>query len=118
MAGEESQLNDNRHNGDGDREIVPLPRREPIPEEMRSPPPRRLGLHGFATAGMALCAVVAIVAGLAFLTIGWPGRSGRIVIAIGVGAVLGFLTCMSAAVFTAARDTYARPDSRDEGSSH
>ena len=80
----------------------------PAPETEPSASPRPAGLHGVATAGMALCAVVAILAGIAFLTVGWPGRSGRVVIAIMVGGVLGFLACGSATVFVAARDTYAR----------
>jgi hypothetical protein len=62
---------------------------------------------------MALFAVVAIVAGIAFLSVGWPGESGRVVIAVAAGGVLGFLACVSVAVLTAARDTYVRPDRRD-----
>ena len=104
-----------RGTGGDDRDddaVVRLPRDAPAPSTPARPPPR-LDLHGVATAGMALCAVIAIVAGIAFLTVGWPGRSGRVVIAIGVGAVLGFLSCTSAAIFTAARDTYARPGRGD-----
>jgi hypothetical protein len=63
---------------------------------------------------MALCAVVALLAGIAWLTIGWPGSLGRVVIAVMVAGVLGFLTCASAALLTAARDTYARGDRRED----
>jgi hypothetical protein len=62
---------------------------------------------------MAVCLVVAIVAGSAFLTVGWPGRSGRVVVAVMMAGVLGFLACTSVAVLTAARDSYARPDQPD-----
>ena len=93
------------------RDVVPL--RPGAPEPSPEPPRplrRPSGLHAVATAGMALCAVVVILSGIAFLTIGWPGQSGRVVIAVGMGGVIGFLACVSAAVLTAARDTYARPD--------
>lgn len=90
-------------------------RAEGAGERVQQPPaPRRsAGLHGIATAGMALCAVVAIVSFSAWLTIGWPGRSGRVVIAIMVCGTIGFLSCASAAVLSAARNTYARPEKRD-----
>jgi hypothetical protein len=67
-------------------------------------------MHSIATAGMALSAVVGIVAMLAFITVGWPGRSGRYVVAVALVAALVFVTCASIAVFAAARDTYARID--------
>jgi hypothetical protein len=109
---EEDTLSRNGGPHDGEPDVRPpgvvrLP--DPGPAQDSEPPatPRPAGLHGVATAGMALCAVVAVVAGIAFLTVGWPGRSGRVVIAIMVGGVLGFLACGSAAVFVAARDTYA-----------
>jgi hypothetical protein len=94
-----------------DRDIVPLrPDAPPPSPELPRPTRRPSGLHAMATAGMALCALVVILSGIAFLTIGWPGQSGRVVIAVGMGGVIGFLACVSAAVLTAARDTYSRPD--------
>ena len=50
---------------------------------------------------------------LAFITVGWPGRTGRYVIAVVVCAALIFLTCASIAVLAAARDSYARPPDRE-----
>jgi putative Ca2+/H+ antiporter (TMEM165/GDT1 family) len=57
---------------------------------------------------MALSALLGITTMIAFVTIGWPGDSGRVVIGIFIGAVVGFMTCASIAVFSAARDTYPR----------
>ena len=82
-------------------------------EASRVTPPGRL--HGFAIAGMAVCALAGIGAVLAFMTISWPGTSGRYVVAIFVTSVVGFLASGSTAVLTAARDTY--PDrSKSAGS--
>jgi hypothetical protein len=93
------------------RDVVPLrPDAPPPAPEPARPAPGPGGLHAVATAGMALCALIAILSGIAFLTVGWPGQSGRVVIAIGMGGVIGFLACVSVAVLTAARDTYARPE--------
>ena len=50
---------------------------------------------------------------LAFATVHWTGAAGHYVIGFVVVAAVGFLACASAAVFTAARDTYAHP--REEG---
>jgi hypothetical protein len=83
-------------------------------ERRPTPPARRFGrVHGLATAGMALSAMVGILAMLAFITVGWPGRTGRYVIAVVVCAALIFLTCASIAVLAAARDSYARPPDRE-----
>jgi hypothetical protein len=79
------------------------------PEPVPTPPGR---LHGFAIMGMSVCALVGIVAMLSFVTVRWPDRSGRYVIAVLIGAAIGFLACASAAVFTAARDTYLSPAGR------
>ena len=57
---------------------------------------------------MSLCAVVAIAAGLGFATVGWPGTSRRVVIAVLAFAVVGFVASVAIAVLGAARDTYAR----------
>ena len=98
---------------DDDR-VVALPR-EVIEEPVPAPtPPGRL--HGYAIAGMATCALIGIVALIAFITIGWPGDTGRYVIFAFILAGLGFLAFASTAVLAAARDTYARDRSvkRDE----
>ena len=81
------------------------------PEPAPTPPGR---LHGIAITGMSVCALVGIVALLSFVTVRWPDRTGRYVIAVLVGAAIGFLACASAAVFTAARDTYLSPAARAE----
>jgi hypothetical protein len=75
-------------------------------------------LHGLAITGMALSALVGIASMLAFVTVRWDGTTGRVLVAVFVIAAVGFLACASAAVFTAARDTYAstpRDDSKREG---
>jgi hypothetical protein len=74
---------------------------------------RRPGkVHGLAIAGMAICSLVGIAATLAFITVGWPGTTGRYVIAVIFLSVVGFFLCASMAVFAAARDTYAHPARR------
>jgi hypothetical protein len=95
---------------EADPNVVSLPGEQP-PAPPVTPPGK---VHGLATAGMALCAVVGIVATLLFITIRWPGESGRFVVATVVLAGLGFFLCASIAIFAAARDTYARsPRGRD-----
>lgn len=74
---------------------------EPAP----SPPTSRL--HASAIAGMALFALFGIGSMLAFVTVRWTGAAGRVVIGAVVFSAIAFLVCASAAVFTAARDTYA-----------
>ena len=87
-------------------EVVRLPREhEPIPEVPVTPPGR---MHGLAIAGMAVCALVGIIAMFGFITINWPGNSSRYIVFAFVAAGLGFLTCAAAAVLSAARDTYAK----------
>ncbi|MEA2447678.1 MAG: hypothetical protein QOK47_1315 [Actinomycetota bacterium] len=77
-------------------------------------PPGRV--HGLAIAGMAVCALIGIVAMFGFITINWPGTSSRYIVIAFIGAGVGFLACASTAMLTAARDTYARersiPDNR------
>jgi hypothetical protein len=53
---------------------------------------------------------------LAFISISWPGDTGRFVIAVCIGAAISFMACASIAVFSAARDSYPRRGSRrDQG---
>jgi hypothetical protein len=107
---------DSGRQGHGPPDVVPLRSNAPRPApEPVSPAPRPGGLHAVATAGMALCALIVVFSGIAFLTVGWPGQSGRVVIAVGMGGVIGFLACVSTAVLTAARNTYARPERRRDG---
>ena len=89
----------------GSPTVVPLgtPRATTPPEDAGSPPGR---LHGIAMAGMALFAIVGILATLAFITVGWPGSSGRRVIAVVVFSAVGFVASAAIAVLAAARDTY------------
>jgi hypothetical protein len=63
---------------------------------------------------MALFAVVGLLAAIAFITVGWPGETGRYVIGVLAVAVLGFLLCAAFAVLAAARDTYARSPDREQ----
>ncbi|MBA2273947.1 MAG: hypothetical protein H0W21_08635 [Actinobacteria bacterium] len=72
----------------------------------RGEPTRRRSLHALATTGVAVFAVTGLLAMLAFVTVGWPGNTGRYLMAIFIGSVIGCLSCASAAVFTAARSTY------------
>ena len=95
---------------ESDDNIVRLPK-EPPPPAPPTPPGR---LHGLAIAGMAVSALVGIFAMLAFITVGWPGNSGRVLVGAFVLSGIGFLTCASLAVLTAARDTYARSGTSDE----
>jgi hypothetical protein len=75
-------------------------------------PSRPGGMHALGISGMAVCALVGISSMLAFISVHWPGETGRFVIAVLVGSTIGFLAFASVAVLAAARDTYARPDSR------
>jgi type II secretory pathway pseudopilin PulG len=57
---------------------------------------------------MASFAIIGILATLAFITVGWPGTSGRRVIAVVVISIVGFMTSAAAAILAAARDTYPK----------
>ena len=96
--------------------VVPLGK-EPIPEPPApvTPPGR---LHGLSIALMAICALVGIVATFLFATVNW-GESSRYVGAVIFLAGVGFIASAAAAVFTAARDTYAvsRQSSSHDGDS-
>lgn len=90
---------------DGRARVLPIGV-EPEPEPP-SPATRPSRIHGIAIAGMAMSALVGIVAMFLFVSVGWPDDSGRYVIAIFFLSAIVFIACASAAVFTAARDTYA-----------
>ena len=97
MALEESQEN-----------VVSLGRApEPAPAE---PAPAQSRLHRLAIAGMAVCAVIGILSMLAFITVTWPEDTGRYVIGVFIASGIGFMTCASLAVFSAARETYVKVD--------
>ena len=99
--------------GPTENRVIRLPEAhdpEPVVEEA-SPPGR---LHGAFIAGMAISALLGTAAMFAFITIGWPEDTQRYVVGVMIVAVLAFLTCASAAVFTAARETHPVPPS-DEG---
>lgn len=72
-----------------------------------------------AIGGMALCAFIGILALLALITVRWPGDSNRFVMGVFIASGFGLLLCCCLAVFSAARDTYARqarstPDEEQE----
>jgi hypothetical protein len=73
-------------------------------------PTSQRSLHAVATTGVAVFVVIGLVAILAFLTVGWPGDTGRYLVAIFIGSIIGCFACASAALFTAMRGTY-RSDS-------
>lgn len=68
---------------------------------------------------MAASALVGIVATFLFVTVTWPGETGRYVGATIFLAVVGFVASAAIAIFTAARDTYvlskepSKPDDAD-----
>ena len=87
-----------------ERNVVRLPA-DPIPEPVEEPsPPGRL--HGALIAGMALSALIGTAAMFAFITVGLPDSAQRYVVGVLIFSVLAFLVCASAAVFSAARETY------------
>lgn len=68
---------------------------------------RRPSLHAFATTGLAVFAVTGFLAMLAFVTVGWPGSTGRYLMAVVIGSAIGCFSCASAAMFTAVRCTHS-----------
>jgi ABC-type amino acid transport system permease subunit len=64
-------------------------------------------LHAFATTGVAVFAVTGLLAVLAFITVGWPGDTGRYLVAVFMGSIIGCFACASAALFTAMRGTHS-----------
>jgi hypothetical protein len=102
---------------EGQPNVVPLGAEvADAPEPPPSPPASRL--HGLAIAGMALCALLGIGSMLAFVTVRWAGAAGRFIIAVVIFSAIGFLVCASTAVFTAARDMYARAPGKSAGGEH
>jgi len=92
--------------GDGDdRNVVPLGK-EPLPEPP-APVTRPSRMHGLSIAAMATCALLGILATFLFVTVTWPGETGRYVGAVIFLSGVGFIASAATAVFTAARDTYA-----------
>jgi hypothetical protein len=93
-------------NGDTGRDnIVPLgAEMEPQSPDVVTPPGR---LHGLAIGGMALSALTGIVSMFLFITVNWPGNLARYVVAVFLFSMIGFIGSAAAAIFTAARDTYA-----------
>jgi hypothetical protein len=90
--------------GDSEETVVRLPAGyEPPPEPASAPPGR---LHGTFIAGMAISALVGVAAMFLFITVGWPDGVRRYIIALIFVAGVLFLACASAAVLSAARDTY------------
>jgi hypothetical protein len=75
------------------------------------PPSRHRGSHRWLMGAALASFIVAVLSMVAFVTVRWPGDSGRILVGIFLFSILGFLACASAAVFTAARATHARPRS-------
>lgn len=92
------------------QKVVALPT-DHVTEPEIERPPASSRLHGALTTGMALSALAGIASMFAFITIGWSESTRGYVLAIFFFSVLVFLTCASAAVFTAARDTHAPPRS-------
>ncbi len=65
-------------------------------------------LHGLAISTMAISALTGIVALLAFVTVRWPGSTGRAVKFVFALATIAFLASAVAAVLAAARDIHTR----------
>jgi hypothetical protein len=96
--------------------VVPLGR----PAPAQTAPPETLRpqgkLHRSAIAGMAICALAGIASMLVFITVTWPGNSGRYVVAAFIASGVGFLTSASIAVFSAARETFVPPPTSESES--
>lgn len=65
-------------------------------------------LYSAALFSSAVLALASIVSWIAFVTVNWSGRSRRVVIAITLLSVVGFLAGVAVTVFSAARATYVR----------
>jgi hypothetical protein len=77
-----------------------------LPDPVVEEPVPQGGLHRTAIAGLAICALVGIASMLAFITVSWPGNAGRYVMGVFIASGVGFMTCASLAVFSAAKETY------------
>jgi hypothetical protein len=85
--------------------VVPLGVEPPAEDP---PPPRPMGrAHGWGTIGMAVCALVGIVALVALITIRWPEETSRIPKTVIVFSIVGFMLCAGLAAAGAAGATYA-----------
>jgi hypothetical protein len=104
-------MSESRRGPEGEGTVVPLPHDAPPPAARPTGPGRP---HGFAIAGIAVSALAGITSTLAFVTIRWPGSSGRYLIAVLFISVIVFIVSASTAVLTAARDTYVRRDSNPD----
>lgn len=93
-------------NEDGTGELIPLGKESPEPAP--GPPPRTSRLHSAAVAITGTAAVIAIASTLAFVTVGWPGRPRRVVIAIMLMSTVAFVAGTVITILSAARDTYGR----------
>ncbi|MEA2461396.1 MAG: hypothetical protein QOH90_1573 [Actinomycetota bacterium] len=106
MAGRKRRLS--RMTGDERRtdsgEVIPLGTTPPPPPQVPTTRPR--GLHGIAMALTVTFALIALISFVGFITVGWPGSAGHVVIAILMFSVIGFIASASASVLTAARATY------------
>lgn len=91
-----------------DERVVPLGVEPPSEEPPPSLPTSRL--HSAAVFASALFALLGIGSWLAFVTVNWSGTPRRIVIAVTLFSVVGFLAAVAITVFSAARDTYVRSD--------
>ena len=99
----------------GDDNVVPLGKEPPPEPPPVVTPPRRL--HGLAMLGATVSGLIAAGCLFAFITVRWPGDSGRRVIGVMLFSILVSIACAAIAVFSAARDTYAtggpEPETRD-----
>ena len=75
-----------------------------VPTPAPPTPPGRI--HGLAITCMAASAFVGIASLFMFATVSWPGSIGRVILGIFFLSAIGFVAGASAAVFSAARDTY------------
>lgn len=108
MVGREKSLTSPDERGDENVVILGQDSAEEPPP--KGPRPSRA--HGIGIAGMAISALVGIVAVLAFVSVRWPDDSGRFLIGTVFLCAVAFMAFSSIAVFSAARDTYPRRSAR------
>ena len=63
-------------------------------------------LYSLAASLMAIFAILAVLSALAFITVRWPGDTGRYVKVALAGSITGFVASAAVAVLAAARNTY------------